>query len=127
MPATLDDLAVILAEIRDLLKNGPPARPASPQSNGSGASGQLPLGAVFPNYGRAKGQPVQGANMGDLEFYANGCRKTLADPAKSRWHDKERALLAAIDAEMARQNGGGPSQNAPTDAPASNPDDDLPF
>lgn len=59
-------------------------------------------GTVFPNYGRSKGQPVAGASRSDLEFYANGCRRTLADPEKARWHDKERALLAAIDAELAK-------------------------
>ncbi len=62
---------------------------------------------VFPNYGRSKGAPIQGASMQDLEFYANGARRSLGDPSKSRWHDKERALLAAIEAEMARQRGGG--------------------
>lgn len=64
-------------------------------------------GMVFPPYGRSKGQPIAGASMQDLEFYANGCRRTLNDPGKSRWHDKERVLLAAIEAEMARQRGGG--------------------
>lgn len=29
--------------------------------------------------------------------------RTLADASKERWHDKERALLAAIEAEMARE------------------------
>jgi hypothetical protein len=59
-------------------------------------------GAVFPQYGRSKGQPVGGASRQDLEFYATGCRRTLADPSKSRFHDKERALLAEIEAELAR-------------------------
>jgi len=58
-------------------------------------------GAVFPNYGRSKGMPVAGASVQDLEFYANGCRRSLADESKARWHDKERALLAAIEAELA--------------------------
>ena len=62
--------------------------------------------AVFPPYGRSKGAPVAGASQADLEYYANGCRRTLADPAKSRWHEKERVLLAAIEAEMARQGSG---------------------
>ena len=62
-------------------------------------------GAVFPAYGRSKGMPVAGATMQDLEFYRNGCMRTLADASKSRWHEKERALLAAIDAEIAAQGG----------------------
>ena len=58
-------------------------------------------GPVFPNYGRSKGMPVAGASVQDLEFYANGCRRSLADERKARWHDKERALLAAIETELA--------------------------
>ncbi|MET0286734.1 MAG: hypothetical protein ABW352_19795 [Polyangiales bacterium] len=76
------------------------ARAASaPQGGGDGA--------VFPPYGRSKGQPVAGASVQDLEFYINGSRRSLDDPSKSRWHDKERVLLAAMEAELARQRGGG--------------------
>lgn len=57
-------------------------------------------GMVFPDYGRAKGCPVAGASVKDLEFYRNGCLRTLGDPEKARFHDKERALLAAIEAEL---------------------------
>lgn len=57
-------------------------------------------GAVFPNYGRSKGTPVAGATKQDLEFYRNGALRTLADPGKARWHDREKALLAAICAEL---------------------------
>ncbi|MCY1018443.1 hypothetical protein [Pyxidicoccus sp. MSG2] len=80
-----------------------PRRAAAPAGGGGGGGD----GMVFPNYGRSKGAPVSGASMGDLEFYANGARRSLNDPSKSRWHDKERQLLAAIEAEMARQQGGG--------------------
>src|SRR4051794_8356981 len=52
------------------------ARPAAP-AGGSGL--------VFPPYGRSKGQPIYGASLGDLDFYANGCKRTLNDPAKARW------------------------------------------
>jgi len=91
-------------------------------------------GMVFPPYGRSKGAPIAGASVQDLEFYANGCRRTLNDPAKSRWHDKERVLLAAIEAELARQEGGGPQAFGEADPvprgfddvpPPS--DDDIPF
>jgi hypothetical protein len=54
--------------------------------------------------------------MQDLEYYASGCRRTLDDPSKSRWHDKERQLLAAIEAEIARQ-GGAPGGTAGRSAP----------
>jgi hypothetical protein len=74
----------------------PAARP--PQTSGPATTGH-----VFPPYGNAKGQPIAGATLGTLEFYAGGCRKTLENPAKAQWHDKERTLLAAIEAEMIRQ------------------------
>jgi hypothetical protein len=99
------------------------ARSAAPRSGGGS-------GMVFPPYGRSKGMPIDGASMGDLDFYARGCRRTLDDPGKARWHDKERQLLAAIEAEMARQQGGGGGDDVPppTDADAPPPgDDDAPF
>jgi hypothetical protein len=109
-----------------------PRRAAS--SGGSGGGGD---GGVFPNYGRSKGGPIRGATMQDLEYYANGARRSLSDPSKSRWHDKERALLAAIEAEIARQRGGGggeedrggPSGGGAMDdsEPPPHTDDDIPF
>ena len=100
---------------------------------------------VFPPYGRSKGQPIHGASMQDLEFYANGSRRSLADSSKSRWHEKEKTLLAAIEAEIIRQRGmpplppddsggrgggpsgfgGGPSFGGFDERPP--PDDDVPF
>jgi hypothetical protein len=92
---TLGELAI--GEVADAPR--PARRAAAPASAGGGD------GMVFPPYGRSKGAPIAGASMQDLEYYANGCRRTLNDPGKSRWHDKERALLAAIEAEIARQGG----------------------
>ena len=107
-----------------------PRRAAAPPPPSDGSM-------VFPPYGRSKGMPVAGATVQDLEYYASGCRRTLGDPAKSRWHDKERQLLAAIEAELARQGGGGGSfaggsgrVTAPSfrddDAPPHR-DEDIPF
>ena len=75
---------------------------------------------VFPQYGRNKGGAIVGASIQDLEFYANGARRSLGDPSKERFHDKERALLAAIEAEIARQGG-------VSDAPPPSDGGDLPF
>jgi hypothetical protein len=58
----------------------------------------------FPNYGRSKGGAIAGASKQDLDFYANGARRSLADPAKSNFHAKEQALLDAIHAEQRRQD-----------------------
>ena len=83
------------------------ARRAAPIASSPGG------GMAFPNYGRSKGQPVAGATMGDLEYYASGARRSLADPAKARFHDKERVLLAAIEAEITRQQGMPPMDPVP--------------
>lgn len=81
------------------------AAPAEPPSRRAPAA---PAGEVstFPNYGRSRGAPIHGASVQDLEYYAAGARRTLADPGKARFHDKERALLAAIEAELERQQAG---------------------
>ena len=97
-----------------------PARSA-PSSVPAGAGG----GMVFPPYGRSKGAPIAGATMQDLEYYASGSRRTLADPAKARWHDKERQMLAAIEAEIARQRGDAPPPAGDDEPPPV--DDDIPF
>lgn len=86
--------------------------PAQQAFSGGGGGGSV---ANFPNYGRSKGAAIHGASMGDLEYYANGARRSLNDPSKSRWHDKERALLAAIEAEITRQGGGSGSGGGPDD------------
>jgi hypothetical protein len=111
-----------------------PAPAARRASSGAGASGGGGDGAVFPNYGRSKGGPIRGATMQDLEYYANGARRSLNDPGKARWHDKERALLAAIEAEIARQRGGGGGDEEGGSSPAMgdgepppHTDDDIPF
>lgn len=85
-------------------------------------------GMVFPPYGRSKGMPIKGGSMQDLEYYAAGCKRTLNDPGKARWHDKERVLLAAIEAEIARQGGGGGrADDGGFGEPPPPGDEDAPF
>jgi len=88
-------------------------------------SGGAPAGMVFPPYGRSKGAPIAGATLQDLEFYASGSRRSLADPSKARWHEKERQLLAAIEAEIARQGGASPPRQDDDEPPRR--DEDSPF
>jgi hypothetical protein len=124
----------------ELFIGGTPEAASAPRRSAGGAAsgGGGGDGGVFPNYGRSKGGPIRGATMQDLEYYANGARRSLADPSKSRWHDKERALLAAIEAEIARQRGGGggggdegrgssSSSGMDDSEPPPHTDDDIPF
>lgn len=99
------------------------SRAPSGASAGGGGGGDL-SGGVLPNYGRSKGMPVRGASMQDLEFYLNGCKRTLNDPSKARFHDKERQLMAQLEAEIARQGGGGSRDD---DGPPPPGDEDAPF
>jgi len=98
-----------------------PSRAARDSSKA--AAGSLPT--VFPPYGRSKGMPIAGASRGDLDFYANGAKRSLSDPSKARFHDKEHAMLAAIEAELARQ-GGGEGQGDWGDDPPPPGDLDMP-
>ena len=103
----------------------PAPAPAPRRASSGGGGGELCL----PNYGRSKGAPIAGATMQDLEYYANGARRSLNDPSKSRWHDKERALLAAIEAEISRQRGEGGGRGGGSDdgEPPPPGDADRPF
>lgn len=71
-------------KLMDALAGGGSTRAPAPAASSSGA--------CFPNYGRSKNQPVAGATSEDLRYYAAGCRRTLDDPGKSRWHNRERSI-----------------------------------
>lgn len=75
----------------------PPENGSRPSSSGGGA--------VFPNFGPAKGAPVHGATAEHLQTYLEAARKSLADPSKAKWHAKESALIGVLEAELARQRG----------------------
>jgi hypothetical protein len=102
----------------------PAMRRAAPAASGDGM--------VFPPYGRSRGQPIAGASIQDLEFYINGSRRSLDDPSKARWHEKERALLAAMESELAQRKGESDAGARPLgrddyeNAPPPS-DDDIPF
>ena len=128
-----DGFNLVLGELS--IGASPDAPSAARRSSAPGAEG----GMVFPPYGRSKGLPVAGAAVSDLEFYLSGCQRTLNDPGKARWHEKERVLLAAIEAELSRQRGdagadtyddeGGGGSAPPDDdhRPPPHSDDDIPF
>jgi len=113
------------------LSIGAAADPAPSRTYQRAAPSGGDSGMVFPPYGRSKGAKIAGASVQDLEFYISGSRRSLDDPGKARWHDKERVLLAAMEAELARQRGGGGGGNnfgppQDDDAPPYS-DDDIPF
>ena len=135
MSLTPDDLEAIRSIVRDELASRPSAPAARHRAAAIAARAVFPdvimglyeeserdeVRAVFPNYGRRKGEPVEGASVADLEYYETGCRRTLDDPAKSQWHGKERALLAAISAELSKHG------VAPASASEFTGDDESPF
>ena len=90
---------------------------AAPKSSPRPAQASSGAGVVFPPFGRSKGLPVAGAAMGDLNFYKSSCERSLADPSKSRFHAKEQALLAAIEAEIDAQTGGSQPHDNNDDEP----------
>lgn len=78
-------------------------------------------GPTFP-FGNKKGEPIFGAPPKDLRFYANASMRTLNDPAKARFHAKERALFEAYNAELVRQ---GQAPVVPPDEPEDDQGDDA--
>lgn len=74
------------------------AEASAPRQSGGG-------GAVFPPYGRNKGQPIYGAPMEQLEWYANNTVKSINDPSKARWLENNQRQLDALNAEIQRQGG----------------------
>lgn len=101
----LDTLKVIVAKLDALAADVAAIKAAKPASGGGTAAGLL------PNYGKHKGEPIRGADQDTLLYYRGGCERTLGDPSKEKWHAKERALMDAIDAELARQAGESSPQN----------------
>lgn len=82
-----------------------------------------PLPTSLPKYGRLGGSPIEGAPPKDLEWYAANARKSMDDPAKAKWRDKEAALVLAISREIARQGVG----LDPAGEPPPHGDEDAPF
>ena len=139
--ATRDSDGSFLLQLGDLVIGSQAEAAPARSSQGAMRAAPAPVGpgglpTVFPNYGRSKGAPIRGASQQDLDYYANGARRSLADPSKERFHDKERALLAAIEQEVQRQGGGGGGDTGGGDEgggwgggepPPPSDDDNIPF
>lgn len=124
--AALESIAKSLAQIAE---GGGRVASGAPAPSG---------GATFPPYGKSAGGAVAGATLNDLRFYAHGCVRSIENPDKVRFHAKERALLAAINAEITRQGGAPIEPAAPAarepdppdprdDPPAAPTDEEPPF
>lgn len=78
-------------------------------------------GAVFPPFGRKKGQPIAGCDLENLEWYRGAIQRSVDDPQRANFREKNQAVLDAIEAEIARQGGSVPERqqaswgNNPTD------------
>lgn len=118
--AAMEKLEEIITKLDALTAQVAALGKVAPRAAVSG-SGELTL----PNYGKSKNMPIAGASLQDLEYYANGARRSIADPAKARWQDKEKQLLAALEAEIARQSGGG--GYVPPEPPPHTDADQIPF
>jgi hypothetical protein len=103
-----------------------PKREAKPET--APGAGRTDAGPVFP-FGKVKGQPIAGAKAEDLEWFAKAMREAVAAPEKVKYKDQNAALLAAIEAELARQRSGtvtkaivnGPPDPAGPPPPKSDP------
>jgi hypothetical protein len=115
-----------IARIEAALVSRPESR-AEPVPSRGGGSGFVIRN--LPNYGKAKGQPIADASDHDLEWYANNCEKSVNDPSKAKWRDREEAMLAALRAEQRRRGSGGgdASGGRPFAGQQYGNDDDLQF
>ena len=56
-------------------------------------------------FGAAKGTPLREATPKNLEWYEHALVESLADPSKSKWKARNKALLGQARAELARRRG----------------------
>lgn len=82
-------------------------------------------GAVFPPFGRKKGQPIAGCDLENLEWYRGAIQRSVDDPQRANFRDKNQAVLDAIEAEIARQGGSVPERQESYGG--NRGEDDLPF
>lgn len=87
------------------LNHEPRSQPPSRQTVNAAPRQQPDDGATFPPFGSNKGQLIRGAKLKDLKWYAGAVASSVDDPDKARFIDKNRATLAALNAEIARQSG----------------------
>jgi hypothetical protein len=102
---TLGAMTGAVSEEDDDGGNGGKPKAASGGGTAPRDAGKAPV--TFPNFGKAAGQPIQGAALKDLEFYAERMRESISSPEKANFKAKNEAMLKAIEAEIAHQRGSG--------------------
>jgi single-strand DNA-binding protein len=79
--------------------------PRAASASGGGGGGGASAGDFEVAFGRDKGKRI--SEVQDLSWLRGTLERDLADGSKERFHEKARAQLASIDAELARRTGGG--------------------
>lgn len=69
-----------------------------PRDTSTGGGSDLVIG-----FGRSKGKTVADTATNDLEWVAGALRKSVDDPAKSRWRAQNEELLTAVEHELERR------------------------
>jgi hypothetical protein len=95
----------------------PPPTPRPNPSSAAAFNASVPgaNGRQVAKFGKLKGQPPSAMSDSDIQWYMGASQRSLADPAKARFHDAERAWLAALQAEIAARSGGSDEPPPPGD------------
>ena len=98
----------------------PVAAPPSPRPPANGSPRRS--SGLVARFGSMKGQPPEAMSDKDLQWYAGASQRSLSDPDKARFHDTERAWLAALQAEVHARSAGAQSDG---DGPPPLGDEDF--
>ena len=74
------------------------------------------VGALVVPFGRCKGQKPSELAEKELNWHLDAAKKSVEDPAKAKWREKNQAWLDALDAENERRL--APKEPAPATEPA---------
>lgn len=66
-----------------------------------GTNGQELRGGVTPTFGNQKGVAIEEIETKDLEWYEQASLKSIADPQKRNFREKNQAFLNAVRKELA--------------------------
>lgn len=73
-------------------------------SGSKGGGGKADPTAQPLKFGRGKGKAIAEQDDENLRWYRDAFAKDIADPAQSKWKQRNEKLLAAADAEIAKRN-----------------------